>query len=146
MKFTAIVDQKGKTATGVRVPDERVASLGQGKRPPVRVTINGYTYRSTVAVMGGVFLLRISADVREKASLAAGDKVEVDIELDTQVRVVPVPADFKKLLDRNAVARRAFEGLSNSRKQQLVLPIEGAKTPETRQRRIDKALAILREG
>jgi antitoxin component of MazEF toxin-antitoxin module len=146
MKFTAIVDQKGKTATGVRVPDERVASLGQGKRPPVRVTINGYTYRSTVAVMGGVFLLRISADVREKASLAAGDKVEVDIELDTQVRVVPVPADFKKLLDRNAGARRAFEGLSNSRKQQLVLPIEGAKTPETRQRRIDKALAILREG
>jgi hypothetical protein len=146
MKFTAIVDQKGKTATGVRVPDEGVASLGQGKRPPVRVTINGYTYRSTVAVMGGVFLLRISADVREKASLAAGDKVEVDIELDTQVREVPVPADFQKPLDRNAVARRAFEGLSNSRKQQLVLPIEGAKTPETRQRRIDKALAILREG
>lgn len=117
-----------------------------GKRPAVRVTINGHTYRSTLAPRGGKFLLPVSAEQREKAGVSAGDKVEVDIEVDNQPREVTVPPDFAEALDRDADARRFFDGLSFSKKQWHVLSIEGAKTAETRQRRIDKSVTMLSEG
>src|SRR6266498_109436 len=145
MRFRAVVQLAGKTATGVRVPAEVVAGLGSSKRPAVHVTINGHTYRSTVAPMGGNFMLPISADNRASARVAAGDEVDVDIALDTEPREVTVPPDFTDALDRDADARRSFEGLSYSRKQWFVLSIEEAKTAETRQRRIAKAVSTLRE-
>ena len=80
------------------------------------------------------------------ADVAAGETVDVDLELDTQPRELELPADFKKALDRDARAKRFFEGLSNSKKQRLVLPVANGKTPETRQRNIDKAMSVLREG
>lgn len=146
MRFRTTILQGGKTATGIRVPPEIVERLGSGKRPPVRVTIKGYTYRSTVAVMGGEFMLGVSAAVRENAGVAGGDEVDVDVELDTEPREVTVPPDFKEALDRHAAARRYFDGLSYSKKQRFVLPIEEAKTAETRQRRIANAVSKLREG
>jgi Bacteriocin-protection, YdeI or OmpD-Associated/Domain of unknown function (DUF1905) len=146
MRFRAMVELGGKTATGIRVPAEVVASLGQSKRPPVRVTINGHTYRSTVASMGGVFMLGVSAAVRESAGVAAGDEVDVDMELDTEPREVTVPPDFKDALDSDADARRYFDGLSYSNKQRFVISIEEARTAETRQRRIARAVSMLREG
>jgi hypothetical protein len=146
MQFRATLLLGGKTATGIQVPSEVVAGLGSSKRPAVRVTINGYTYRSTVAVMGGEFMLPVSAEVRENAGIAAGDEVEVAIELEAEPREVAVPADFTDALDRDADARRFFDGLSYSNKRRIVLSIEDAKTPETRQRRIDKAVGNLREG
>ena len=146
MRFRAIIQLSGKTATGIPVPAEVVASLGPSKRPPVRVTINGYTYRSSVASMGGGFMLPVSAEVRKSANVAAGDEVEVDIELDTEPREVIVPPDLREALDRDADARRFFDGLSFSNKQQLVLSIEEARTAETRQRRIAKTVGMLREG
>lgn len=146
MKFRATVELGGKTATGIRVPPKVVAALGSGKRPPVRVTINGYTYRNTVAVMGGEFLLSVSAEVRERAGVVAGDKVDVDIELDTQPRQVTVPPEFAKALKKDPDAKRTFDGLSYSQKQWHVLSIEGAKTEETRQRRINTSVSTLREG
>ena len=146
MRFHTTLLQSGKTAVGIQVPDEVVEALGAGKRPPVRVTINGYTYRNTIAVMGGVFMVGVSAEHREQAKVAGGDAVDVDIELDTQPRVLTLPADFAQVLDREPDAKRLFDTLSYSRKQALVLPIDQAKTPETRQRRIEKALTILREG
>jgi len=146
MRFRTTILQGGKTATGIRVPPEIVERLGSGKRPPVRVTIKGYTYRSTVAVMGGEFMLGVSAAVRENAGVAGGDEVDVDVELDTEPREVTVPPDFKEALDRDAAARRYFDGLSYSKKQRFVLPIEEAKTAETRQRRIANAVSKLREG
>lgn len=146
MKFRTTVQQSKKTATGIEVPDDVVTSLGSGKRPAVNVTINGYTYRSTVASMGGVFMLPVSAEVRDKANVAAGDEVEVELELDTAPREVEVPADFNAALDDDAEARRFFETLSYSNKRRLVLAIEGAKAAETRQRRIAKTVAGLREG
>lgn len=146
MRFHAIIQLDGKTATGIPVPAEVVASLGPSKRPPVRVTINGYTYRSSVASMGGKFMLPVSAEVRKSAGVAAGDEVQVDIELDTEPREVIVPPDLREALDRDADASRFFDGLSYSHKQQFVLSIEEAKTAETRQRRIDKALSMLRAG
>ncbi|HEX6799179.1 MAG TPA: YdeI/OmpD-associated family protein [Ktedonobacterales bacterium] len=146
MRFRAVVQLNGKTATGIQVPPEVVASLGAGKRPSVRVTINGYTYRSTVAPMGGAFMLPVSAEVREGASVAAGDEVDVDVELDAEPREVSVPPDLAQALAGDADARRFFDGLSYSNQRRIVLSIDDAKTAETRQRRIAKAVSILREG
>ena len=146
MRFRATVELGGKTATGIRVPAEVVARLGPSKRPAVRVTINGHTHRSTVAPLGGVHMLPVSAEIRERAGVAAGDEVEVDIELDTEPREVTVPPDFAAALDRDADAKRSFDGLSYSNKRRYVLSIEEAKTDETRQRRIAKAIDTLRAG
>ena len=146
MKFHATILQAGKTATGIRIPPEIVAALGSSKRPPVRVTIKGYTYRSTIAVLGGEFMLGVSADVRQAAGVAGGDQVDVELELDTAPREVTVPADFAALLNGDVPLRGSFDGLSTSKRKAIVLGIEGAKTPETRQRRIDTALRNLREG
>ena len=146
MRFRATIQLGGKTATGIRVPVEVVESLGRGKRPPVRVTINGHTYRSTVAVMGGEFLVGVSAENRQSAGVAAGDEVDVDMELDTDPREVTVPADFTEALGRDADARRFLDGLSYSNKLRHVLAIDAAKTPETRQPRIANVVSMLREG
>ena len=146
MKFRARIELSGKTATGIQVPTEVLTHLGSSKRPAVLVTINGHTYRSTVAPMGGVSMLPISAENRMLANVSAGDEVEVEIEPDTQPREVSVPPDFLEALDRDADARRFFDGLSYSNKQRVVLSIEGAKTAETRLRRIAKAVSTLREG
>lgn len=146
MRFHSTIHPSGKTATGLPIPTEVVESLGSGRKPAVRVTINGYTYRSTVATVDGRFMVGVSAEVREKAGVAAGDEVDVDIELDTEPREVTVPPDLAEALGRDADARRFFEGLSYSNKRRVVMPIEEAKTPETRQRRIDKAVSMLREG
>ena len=136
----------GKTATGIEVPPEVVAGLGPGKKPAVRVTLGQHTYRSTIATMGGRFMLPVSAENREAAGLTAGDEVEVTLELDTAPREVAVPADFGAALSADATAKAFFEGLSYSQRRWFVLGIEGAKTTETRQRRIDKAVAQLHAG
>lgn len=146
MRFRTTIELGGKTATGIRVPDEVVEALGAGKRPAVTVTINGFTYRSTVAVMGGVYMVGVSAENRAGAGVAGGDEVDVDIELDTAPREVAVPADFAAALDAEPAARRTFDGLSNSNKSWHVLQVQGAKTDETRQRRIAKSVEVLREG
>jgi len=146
MRFHTTILQAGKTATGIRIPDEVVEGLGAGRKPPVRVTINGYTYRSTVAVMGGDYMVGVNADNRAAAGVAGGDEVDVDIELDTAPREVSVPADLAAALDAEPAARRTFDALSYSNKSWHTLQVEGAKTDETRQRRIARSVEILREG
>jgi hypothetical protein len=146
MRFRATLLLAGKTATGVEVPPDIVERLGKGKRPPVKVTIKGHTYRSTVAPMGGVYMIGVSAENREAAGVSAGDVLDIDVELDTEPREVVVPADFAKALKTDKDAKRFFETLSYSNKNRFVLSIEGAKTPDTRRRRIDKSVASLREG
>ncbi len=146
MRFRATLQLGGKSATGMRVSDDVVKYLAAGKRPPVRVTINGHTYRSSVAVMGGEFMLGVSAADRQAAGVSAGDEVHVDIELDTEPRQVVVPPDLAEALEADAEARRHFDGLSYSNKRRLVIPIDDAKTAETRQRRITKTVALLHEG
>jgi Bacteriocin-protection, YdeI or OmpD-Associated/Domain of unknown function (DUF1905) len=128
------------------VPPEVVEALGAGKKPPVRVTVGGHTYRSTVGSRGGVYLIPLSADNRAAARAAAGDEVDVDVELDDAPREVIVPDDLAAALAADDAARAAFEGLPYSHRQRHVLAIEEAKTPETRARRVHKALATLREG
>ena len=144
MRFRGTILQGGKTATGIEIPTEVVEGLDSGKRPAVRMTINGYTYRSTVATMDGKFMVGVSAEVREAAGVAGGDTVDVEIELDTAPREVEVPGDFAAALDSDPKAKAKFDTLSYSGKLRLVAPVANAKKPETRERNIDKALAELR--
>jgi hypothetical protein len=144
MQFRATLRLDGKTATGIRVPDEIVEALGGGSRPRVRVDLAGYSYQTTVARMRGEFLFPVSAAVREQAGVAAGDEVAVRIELDDAPRELTVPAELVEALERDPVARQTFDGLSYSNKKRHVLAIEAAKTAETRQRRLAKALVELR--
>ena len=146
MKLRATIELAGKTATGIEVPAAVVAKLGSSKKPAVRVSIKGYTYRSTVATMGGRFMLPISAQVREAAGVAAGQKVDVDVELDTAPREVTLPPDLGRALNRDAAAKRFFEGLSFSNQQRIVISIEAARAADTRERRIAKAIGALRVG
>ena len=146
MRIRVTIQGTGKTAAGMEIPANVVEALGAGKKPPVRVTVNGHTYRSTIASMGGVFMLGISNDNRAKAGVAAGEEVDLDLELDTEPREVTVPTDFRAALDRDPVAAQFFDGLSYSNRLRHVLSIDDARTPETRARRIDKSVGQLHEG
>lgn len=144
--FRATLELAGKTATGLRIPTDVVEVIGSGKRPPVRVTINGYTYRNTVAVYGGEYFVGVSAEHRAGAGVAAGDELDVTLELDSEPRQVVVPDDFARALRGDAAAKVFFDGLSYSNQRWHVLNINGAKSAETRQRRIDKSIGMLRQG
>jgi len=146
VRFRTTMLQSGKTATGIQVPDEVIEKLGSGQRPAVAVTINGYSYRSTVAVMGGVYMVGVNADNRAGAGVAGGDEVDVDIELDTAPREIKVPAELAKALESVPQAKASFDALSYSNKSWHVYQVTGAKTDETRQRRIAKSIEMLREG
>src|ERR1700704_5988877 len=145
MRFRTKILQAGKTATGIEVPAKVVAALGSSKRPPVRATINGYTYRSTVAVMGGTYMLGISDDVRKAAGVAGGDTIDVDLELDSAPREVELPADFAAALNRNVKAKKFFAGLSFSKKTILVRALD-VKAVDVRKERIAKTVEQLGEG
>ena len=146
MRFRTVLESNGKTATGIRVPPEVIAALGPSRKPAVRVTIAGHTYRSTVATRNGVFLLGVSAENRQAAGVAAGDELDVELELDTEPREVTVPPDLMAAFAADADARGFFDTLTASQKQWYVLPIEQAKAAETRERRVAKAIGMLREG
>jgi len=128
------------------VPDDVLAALNAGKAPKVAVTINGYTYRSSVATVNGQPMIGVSAAVRDATGVKGGDEIDVDVELDTAPRTIAVPDDLAAALDAEPAARQTFDGLSYSLKRFWVEPVEAAKTPETRARRIEKAVATLREG
>ena len=144
--FRTTLEGNGKSATGVCVPDDVVASLGSSRRPPVKVTINGHTYRSTIAVMAGRFMVGVSAENRAKAAVAAGDEVDVTLELDDAPREIAVPADFANALGRVPAAKAFFDGLSYSQRRWFVDGIESAKKAETRERRVAQAVERLASG
>ena len=142
MRFRAEVELHGKTATGIEVPESVVEGLGAGKRVPVAVTINGYTYRTTIAPYTEAYFIPLSAENRAGAGVRAGEVVDVDIERDTAPREVTVPADLAEALDAAGV-REAFDALSFTRRKEYVVAVEGAKKPETRRARIERAVAEL---
>ena len=144
MEFRATVELGGKTATGIQVPDDVVEALGAGKRPPVVVTVGGYTYRTTVAPMGGAFWIPLAAEHREAAEVAAGDEVDVAVELDSAPREVAVPDDLAAAFDTDV--RAMFDALAFSHRKEWVRWIEEAKKPETRAIRVEKTVTSLREG
>jgi antitoxin component of MazEF toxin-antitoxin module len=145
-RFTATLRQdEGGSTTGVVIPPEVLEELGAGKRPSVRATLAGYEYRTTLGVMNGATMLSVSAAVRESAGVEAGDEVEVELVVDTSPREVDVPDDLATAM-ADAGVRPFFDGLANSLQRYHVDQVVGAKQPETRQRRIDKAVALFREG
>lgn len=146
MKFKTTLVKSGKTTTGIEIPEKVIEELGAGKRPAVNVTVNGYSYRGTVAVMGGSYWVSFSSEHRAKSGLEGGDEIEVLLEVDNAPREVEVPEDLAAALDAVPEARKAFDALSNSNKGWHVLQVTGAKQEETRQRRIAKSVATLKSG
>jgi ribosomal protein S18 acetylase RimI-like enzyme len=142
MRFPTTVEPAGN-ATGIEVPAEIVTALGAGKRPKVAITINGHTWRSRVASIGGRFIVGISAANRAACGIAEGDNVEADVQLDTEPRVVTEPPDLAEALDGDPEARAAFDRLAYGLKRKYVQAIQDAKTPQTRQRRITKLTATI---
>jgi hypothetical protein len=132
--------------TGIPVAEDVVLSFGRGKRVPVTVTVNGYTYRSTIASTGGRFLIPVSAAIRAETGLKADDPIEVTLELDDAPREVEVPRELAEALAADPLATEAWEKLSYSRQRQHTLAIDGAKASETKARRVAKTIATLRGG
>ena len=146
MKFTAELESTGKTTAGFEVPAEIVEKLGGGGHPKVSVTVNGYTFRTSIARMGGRYLLGVSVDRRTAAGVSAGDLLEVDVELDTAPREVDVPEELAAALAADAAASEFWQTLSYSKQQWHVAQVTSAKTEETRDRRIEKSIGMLRDG
>ncbi len=145
-RFRAELELAGKTATGFVVPELVVAELGAGKRPPVVVTINGASFRTSIAAMGGRHLLGVSAANREVTGATAGEVYDVEVEVDTQPRVVEVPDDLAAALSQSPAAKAVYESLSYSEQRRVVEPVQDAKTAETRARRIHKTVERLAAG
>ena len=141
--YTTIVKRGGKNATGLQVPDEVVAALGTSRSPKVKATVNGYTWRGTVQVSDGVFMLSLSADHREAAGVHADEQVSVTIELDEEPRTVEIPSDLRAALAEKEGALEAFDALSYSRRKEFVRQVNEAKAQETRTRRIASIVAQL---
>jgi hypothetical protein len=143
VKFRAEVEP-AERMKGLEVLPEVVDALGGGKRPPVIITVNGHSWKSRVAIMRGRFLLGLSNANRQAAGLVIGEQVEVDLELDAEPRAITEPADFARALGADPVARPAYDRLACTHKREHILAIEDAKKPETRVRRIEKAVEMLR--
>lgn len=146
MNFRGTLKLQGKTATAFVVTPEIVEGLGSNKRPPVVVTINGHTYRTSIGSRSGEYLLPVSGELRKKIGIEAGDEMDVQVELDTAPREIAVPSDLAAALKDEPAAKRFFEGLTYSQQSWFVIWIEGAKKAETRQRRVDESVDLLREG
>jgi len=141
MRFTSVMRQQGNN-TGIEVPAEIVEALGGGKRAAVAVTVNGFSYRSTLGVMGGRHLIPFSSDKRAASGIAGGDEITVDLELDAAPRTVELPDDLAAALEA-AGQRGAFDALSPSARKAHVTRVETAKAAETRTRRIEAVVAGL---
>ena len=132
--------------TGIVVPEEAIEQLAAGNRPPVLVNVNGYEYRNTVGVMGGTHMIGISAAIRKATGLKGGDPIRVTLTVADTPREVAIPDDFAAALAADEAASAFFGKLSNSLQRYHIDNIVGAKSADTRQRRIDKALALFRDG
>jgi antitoxin component of MazEF toxin-antitoxin module len=146
MRFRTTVLLGGKTATGLQIPDDVMTALGSGQRPKVRVTVGGHTYRTTVARMGGMYLVPLNAENRQAAGVAAGDEVDVDVDIDAAPRVVEVPDDLAAAIAGDAAAQRQFDTLSFTHRKEWVRWVEEAKKAETRAARITRTVESLHEG
>ena len=142
-RFRAILETDDESSfTYVKVPFDVKAVFGKS-RPPVRVTLNGYQYRSTLAPYGGVYHLAVNQTVRAAASVKAGDRVDVTVEADEAPRTIKPPADLARALKTNPAAQARWKQLSSTHQKEYVTAIEDAKKPETRARRIAQAIERL---
>lgn len=140
--FHTAILQTGKNTTGIQVPEDIIARLGSGRRPLVRVTLKNYSYRSAVAVMGGKYMIGLSAENRQAAGVQGGEELDVTIELDLEPRTVEIPADLQKVLLEGGVLQ-VFENSAPSMRKEYVRQVEEAKAQATRERRIAKIVEKL---
>lgn len=145
MRFRAELLSTGKTTAGFEVPEPVLEELGGGRHPKVAVTVNGYRFRTSIARMGDRYLLGVSSQRRAEAGVAAGDVVDVEVVLDTAPREIEVPEDLAAALAAEPAAAEFWNTLSYSKQQWHVLQITGARTAETRARRLARSVALLRE-
>jgi hypothetical protein len=146
LSFTATLQKRGPAAAVV-LDDEQVATVGQGaKRFPVKATVNGHTWRGSVARMKGEFLLGLNREVREAAGVEAGDTVPVTIAPDAEERTVEVPEALASALAGDDAAKAAFDGLAFTHRKEFARWVAEAKREETRERRVAQALEMLHEG
>ena len=146
MKFRTTIAQSGKNTAGIPVPVDVVEALRAGRKPPVVVTVNGFTYRSSIATVDGQSMVGLSAERRAASGVSAGDEVDVEIEVDNAPREVTVPPQLAAALDADSAAKATWDKLSYSNRSWHVLQVEGAKSDETRDRRVAKSIEALREG
>ena len=146
MRFRTALESTGRTTAGFEVPESIVEDLGGGGHPKVTVTVNGFVFRTSIARVGGRYLVGVSAERRKEAGIAAGEVHDVDVELDVAPREIEVPNDLAAALEENPTANAFWETLSYSQKSWHTLNINAAKKPETRAQRIEKSVAMLSEG
>jgi len=146
MKFRSTVELGGKTATGIEVPADVVGALGESRRPAVTITVNGHSYRTTIARMGGRYFVPLSAENRAAAGVSAGLEVVVGVELDVDPRTVQLPDDLAAALAADPIAMDTFESCAPSHKKEWVRWVAEAKRAETRVGRVEKTVLALREG
>ena len=144
-RFEAVLQTTGRTATYVEIPFDVREAFGRA-RPPVRGSVNGFPFRSTLAPYGQAWYLVVNRGVREGAGVAAGETVVVELERDDEPRIVEPPDDLQAALARDEAARTFFERLSYTHRKEYVDWILDAKRDETRRRRVDKAVEMLRES
>lgn len=145
VKFETTVASTGNN-TGIVVPAELIERLGAGRRPAVVVNVNGYEYRNTVGIMGGKHMISISAAIRKETGLKGGDPISVELTIAETPRQIHIPDDLASALAAEPSHAAFFSKLSNSLQRYHVDNINEAKTPETRQRRIEKAISLFRDG
>jgi hypothetical protein len=146
LSFTTQLEPRGPAAAVV-LDDGQVEALGEGaKRFPVVATVNGHTWRTSVARMGGEFLVGLPREVRAGAGVQAGDEVSVSLELDTKPREVEMPESLVSALEADPAAKAAFDGMAFTHRKEYARWIAEAKREETRQNRIAKALEMLKAG
>jgi Bacteriocin-protection, YdeI or OmpD-Associated/Domain of unknown function (DUF1905) len=144
MKFTAELLRTGKNTTGIEVPQAVLDALGGGKRPRVRIGLNGFAFSLTLGGMGGRVMVPVSAERRAEAGVSGGNVYEIDIAIDTTPQDIALPHDIAAILAENGL-RAQFDALPPSRRKEHVRAITDAKSPETRARRIVKAIEMIAE-
>lgn len=144
--FDAVVEATGGSTTGIPVPPDVLAALGGGRRPAVRVRIGGHEARTTIGTMGGRQLIPVSAALRAAFGVAAGDAVTVELALDDAPRDVEVPDALAAALAASPAAAAFHAGLAPSIRRYWADQVAGARTDETRQRRVEKAIGLFEAG
>lgn len=144
MEYTGVLESTSGNNAAFVIPDDFVAALNAGRRPKVAVTVNGKLFRTSIAKMGGPYWLGISKARREEAGLTIGDSYTLDIETDAAQRTIPLPDDLAAMIAGDKAALGRWDALSFTKKRELAEPIEAAKKPETRERRVAKAAETLR--
>jgi Domain of unknown function (DUF1905)/Bacteriocin-protection, YdeI or OmpD-Associated len=147
LRFTVkLVGQEGSSATGFYAPFDVPATFGTRARVPVRGTINGYPFRSSLMPMGGGHCMAVNQTMRDGAGVGVGDEVEIVMQRDAEERTIEALPELKKELSKNKKAKERWDELAFTVKKEMANAISGAKQEETKKRRLAKVMQILKSG